>query len=134
VRSAQDQILGQWDSARLRRVLNNLLGNAVRYSPGGGHITVDLSVQDGMAVLTVADQGVGIPPEDRPHVFERFRRGSNVEGRIAGTGIGLADVLQVVEQHGGTVTVESEVGRGSTFTVRLPLAPAGGPSCPSGPS
>ena len=119
-----DRLVGLWDSARLRRVVDNLLGNAIKYSPEGGpiRVTVDRSEDDGgpSAVLTVADRGVGIPPEDRSHVFERGRRGSNV-GQIGGTGIGLAGACQIVRQHGGSIGVESEVGAGSTFTVRLPL-------------
>ena len=73
------------------------------------------------AVLTVRDVGLGLPAPDLPHVFERFRRGSNVTKWIAGRGIGLAGAQQIVEQHGGTISVESEEGNGSTFTVRLPL-------------
>jgi signal transduction histidine kinase len=73
------------------------------------------------AVLTVADHGLGIPAADLPHIFERFQRGRNVAGRVAGSGVGLAGVRHVVEQHGGTVSVESREGGGSTFTVRLPL-------------
>jgi signal transduction histidine kinase len=72
-------------------------------------------------VLTVQDHGVGIPPGDLPTIFERFRRGSNVE-RIAGSGLGLAGTRQIVTQHGGTITIESAVGSGSTVTVRLPLS------------
>ena len=74
-------------------------------------------------MVTVRDEGVGIPPEDLPHVFERYRRGSNVGNRTRGAGIGLAGVRQIVEQHGGCVAVESEEGGGSTFTTVLPLAP-----------
>ena len=120
-------LVGGWDAARLRRVLENLLSNAVKYSPDGGDVVVRVARAedpDGsvVAVLAVADDGVGIPAADLPHVFERFRRGGNV-GAIAGSGIGLAGANRVVEQHGGTVSVESAEGRGSTFTVRLPLAP-----------
>jgi signal transduction histidine kinase len=73
-------------------------------------------------MLAVRDQGVGIPAADLPHIFERFHRGGNVAGHIAGAGIGLATVRQIVEQHGGTITVESWPDKGSTFTVQLPLA------------
>jgi len=73
------------------------------------------------AVLAVRDRGLGIPPADLPHLFERFHRGGNVVGRIAGTGIGLVSARQIVEQHGGTIAVQSELGKGSTFTIRLPL-------------
>jgi signal transduction histidine kinase len=73
------------------------------------------------AVLRVRDQGIGIPPADLPRIFERFYRATNVAGQIQGSGIGLAGSRQVVEQHGGTIVVESREGAGSTFTVRLPL-------------
>jgi signal transduction histidine kinase len=113
--------VGAWDPVRLGRVLDNLLSNAVKYSPGGGTIKVTVGTEgERWAVLRVADHGVGIPPSDVPYVFDRFRRGRNVSGRIAGTGIGLAAVRRIVEQHGGTVAVESEEGRGTVFTVRLP--------------
>jgi PAS domain S-box-containing protein len=119
------ELTGMWDAARLERVIDNLLSNAIKYSPNGGEIIVEVGEQaeDGehWAVLTVRDEGMGIPAEDLPHVFERFHRGSNVAGHIAGIGIGLSGVKQIVEQHGGSVAVESEEGKGSTFTVRLPL-------------
>ena len=120
------ELVGDWDEARLRRVLGNLLGNAVKYSPGGGAVRVcvgrEADAEGKWGVVTVRDEGMGIPAEDLPRVFERFHRGGNV-GRIGGTGIGLFGARRIVEQHGGTVTVESEEGRGSTFTVRLPLGP-----------
>jgi signal transduction histidine kinase len=115
---------GLWDPARLHRVLDNLVSNAVKYSPRGGDVLVRVA-PDGeeWAVLTVRDHGIGIPEDDLPDVFGWFRRAGNVTGRITGTGIGLASVALVVEQHGGSVTVESEENVGSTFTVRLPVAP-----------
>jgi signal transduction histidine kinase len=85
------------------------------------------------AVLTVRDQGVGIPAVDLPHIFQRFQRASNVVGRIRGTGVGLATARQLVEQHGGAIGVASQEGRGATFTVRLPLAPAEHGGAPSRP-
>ena len=110
----------------MRRVLDNLLANAIKYSPGGGRIDVALRREaraDGAwAVLTVRDEGVGIPAADVAHVFERFRRGSNVTRQFAGTGIGLSGARRIVEQHGGTIEVVSEEGKGSTFTIALPLA------------
>ncbi|MEA2523841.1 MAG: hypothetical protein QOF73_1068 [Thermomicrobiales bacterium] len=119
------ELSGTWDPARLERVLDNLLGNAVKYSPDGGEIEVRLASEADAggrwAVLTVRDRGVGIPAADLPSVFRRFYRATNVVGRFTGSGIGLAGVRQIVEQHGGTIAVDSEEGRGSTFTVRLPL-------------
>ena len=75
------------------------------------------------AVLVVHDDGVGIPRDELRHVFDRFHRGANVVGRFAGSGLGLASARDLVELHGGTISVESEEGKGSTFVVRLPLSP-----------
>jgi K+-sensing histidine kinase KdpD len=121
----QPELSGQFDGVRLERVLDNLLSNAIKYSPHGGDIVVALAraqAEGGdYAIISVRDQGVGIPAEDLPHIFDRFTRAGNVVGRIGGTGIGLAIVRQIVEQHGGTITVASEGAQGSLFTVRLPI-------------
>jgi signal transduction histidine kinase len=134
VETVQDELVGDWDGPRLARVLDNLLSNAVKYSPRGGEIVVTLERRHGsaaagsgradasVALLTVRDPGIGIPEADLPHVFDRFHRGANVAGRFAGTGLGLAGARQIVEQHGGAISVESREGIGSTFTVRLPLS------------
>ncbi len=118
-------LIGIWDRVRLGRVLDNLVGNAVKYTPRGGTIEVRIDVElqpDRWAVLRISDSGEGIPDSDLPYIFERFRRGRNVEGRIPGTGIGLSGARSIPEQHGGSIAVESEVGQGTTVTVRLPLA------------
>lgn len=128
----EPELLGEWDEARLDRVLDNLLGNALKFSPRGGRITLTLVREPGqtdapdtlatpMAVLRVSDEGIGIPADDLPHVFDWFQRASNATGKIAGTGIGLAAAKQIMELHGGTIGAESQAGGGSTFTVRLPL-------------
>ena len=130
------ELKGQWDEARVERVVDNLIGNAVKYSaarsPLGtrqGVVLVSVHRDGESAVLTVRDNGIGIPAGDLPHIFERFRRGANVGSSIGGSGIGLASARQIVEQHGGTIAAESgEPGTdgvvgGSTFTVRLPLEP-----------
>jgi signal transduction histidine kinase len=112
------------DPARIERVLNNLISNALKYSAAQTPIAISLVREDGaasMALLAVSDSGVGIPAADLPHVFERFYRGSNVRGRFGGTGIGLAGVKQTVEQHGGSASVESIEGTGTTIRIRLPL-------------
>jgi signal transduction histidine kinase len=118
-------LVGEWDTARLERVVANLLDNAVKYSGDAKQIIVNLTRDDAgaepLAVLTVQDFGIGIPAEDLPRIFERFHRGSNVGGVATGSGLGLAGARQIVGQHGGTLTVASQVGQGSTFTVRLPL-------------
>jgi signal transduction histidine kinase len=122
-------LVGSWDPGRLERVVGNLVGNAVKYSPGGGDSDLTLRREeraDGQwGTISVRDHGLDIPAADLPHVFERFFRAGNVVGRFDGTGLGLAGVRQVVEQHGGTITVESREGHGTAFTVHLPLAPEG---------
>jgi signal transduction histidine kinase len=122
------RLVGDWDAARLERVLTNLLSNAMKYSPSESAIDVTLAreEQDGAAwaVLVVRDRGIGIPADDLPRIFERFRRGRNVADRVPGTGIGLAGVLRSVEQHGGRIDIASREGQGTTVTVRLPLGGA----------
>ncbi len=111
------------DPARLGRVILNLVMNAVLHNPAGVRVTVATGVVDGQAELTVADDGRGIPAESLGQIFERFRRVAPESSRHAeGAGLGLAIVKQAVEAHGGTIAVASEVGRGTTFRVRLPLA------------
>lgn len=108
------------DRHRLAQVLSNLIGNAIKYTPSGGRITVTARL-DGPAVeLTVRDTGPGIAPELFPTLFDRFTRGDAVGPRPAGWGLGLMIVREIVEAHGGTVGVHSEPGRGSAFWVRLP--------------
>ena len=115
-------LVGAWDERRLDRVLANLLTNAIKYTPPGrGDITVDVGATDTCAVLSVADQGLGIPPGDLAHIFEPFYRGQAVEGVIPGAGVGLTSVLHTVERHGGSIDVHSRLGRGTTFVVSLPL-------------
>ena len=123
-----DELLGEWDARRLERVLTNLVSNAIKYSPEGGEVTIriaaEVDAEGSRAVLTVADQGLGIPAADLAKVFERFHRASNIVGRIGGTGIGLASVRQIVTAHGGAACVSSQEGQGATFVVRLPLTPS----------
>ena len=130
IESGPDRLVGVWDGSRLERVLANLIGNAIKFSPAGGEVVLRIRREDradgAWAVLLVDDRGVGIPAADLPRVFDRFHRGANAAGAFAGTGIGLAGAKQIVEQHGGAVTVQSAEGVGSTFTVRLPLGGAAG--------
>ncbi|CAA9260725.1 MAG: hypothetical protein AVDCRST_MAG77-2642 [uncultured Chloroflexi bacterium] len=126
------ELRGHWSAVRLARVIDNLLSNAIKYSPNRSTVTVRLRREHAhdreWAVFDVTDQGIGIPAVDLPRVFDRFYRATNVPSLVSGSGIGLAAVRESVERMGGRVTVESELGKGSTFTVHLPL-----PACPSPP-
>jgi two-component system sensor histidine kinase SenX3 len=112
-------------SARdLSLLIRNLVDNAIRYTPPDGRVEVRVEGRDGSVVLIVEDSGIGIPSRDLPRIFERFYRVDRARSReTGGTGLGLAIVKHVVENHGGSVEVRSELGRGSTFEVRLPAAP-----------
>lgn len=110
--------VGQFDPNLLRHILENLLSNAFKYSVHGGLVTFQVSVAEGRTVFKVADQGIGIPPQEMPHLFESFHRASNV-GAIQGTGLGLAIVKNSVELHGGHIEVESEFGHSTCFTVTI---------------
>lgn len=123
-----DSLVGEWDRDRIERAVDNLVSNAVKFSPHGGRITVTVveerSAASSVAVVTVADQGLGIPLEDQEAIFARFRRGSNATD-LPGSGVGLWSVRRIVEQHGGTLVVDSHLGAGSTFALRLPLRASG---------
>jgi signal transduction histidine kinase len=106
-------------------VVDNLLANAIKFTPEGGRIAVRLTESGGMAALVVEDSGIGISGDDLGRLFERFFRArSATEQAIPGTGLGLAISKGIVEMHGGTLDVESELGHGSTFTVRIPTVEA----------
>lgn len=110
------------DCAKLTQVVTNILDNAIKYTPEGGLIRVRLIRSGRDAILSVADNGPGIPKDDQPHIFDRFYRVDKARGRdTGGTGLGLSIVNQLVLMHGGTVSVQSEEGHGSTFTVELPI-------------
>lgn len=110
------------DAKLLFHILGNLVGNALKYSPAGAEVSLDIEGDDQAIVFRVADRGMGIPAEDQPRIFESFHRARNV-GNVQGTGLGLSIVKQCVDLHGGTVTFESKVGIGTTFVVRI-AAPA----------
>lgn len=127
IETTLQQLPSSVDADRLARALSNLLSNAIKYTLEARDISVAIAREESdkgaWAIIAVRDQGIGIPEADLPHIFEQFRRAGNVAGKISGTGIGLASALYVVEMHGGTITVESKLNEGSTFTVRLPLDP-----------
>ena len=122
-----DQVLVCGDRDRLKQVVLNLVANAIKYTAQGGKVTVNLFKEEGQGVFSVKDTGAGISSEDLPHVFERFYRGDKSRSRGkdgAGFGLGLSIAYWIVRNHGGEIEVKSKPNRGSTFTVRLPLADA----------
>jgi signal transduction histidine kinase len=117
------------DPTRIAQLLGNLLSNAVKFTPDGGRVEVRLGREGDQVVLAVADSGMGIPAADRERIFDRFfRTAFATQQAIQGTGLGLAITQAIVEAHNGTIAVDSAEGRGSTFTVRLPLRPASPPA------
>jgi signal transduction histidine kinase len=113
------------DEVVLGHIFTNLLSNAVKYSPRGSPVNFSVRRSNGFAVFQVEDRGCGIPPEDQQRLFEAFHRGHNVR-QIPGTGLGLVIVKRCVDLHGGTIEVNSKVGMGSRFIVKLPLFNASG--------
>jgi len=109
------------DRDRIKQVLLNLLSNAVQYTPKGGKVWLEVRRGKNRAILSVSDTGPGIPPEDLPHVFERFYRADKARSRGKGFGLGLSIAYWIVKHHGGDIAVHSELGKGTTFTVSLPL-------------
>ena len=115
------------DRLKLRELLLNLVDNGVKYTPEGGEMGISLERDDGRFKLRVTDNGIGIAPEDQPHIFDRFFRVDKARSREAGgSGLGLSICKWIVEAHGGEISVESEVDKGSIFTLTLPLAPPHG--------
>lgn len=108
------------DRNQLERILMNLLSNAVKYTPQGGSVTVVAEQREEKVVISFTDRGYGIPTEEIPYIFERFRRVEQHKDKASGTGLGLAITKALVEEHGGAITVDSMVGKGSTFTISLP--------------
>ncbi|MCK4961934.1 MAG: PAS domain-containing sensor histidine kinase, partial [Anaerolineales bacterium] len=113
------------DGERLRRVVVNLLSNAVKSSSDGGNIAVRAEIKDDRLLVRVADQGIGIPEEAIPHLFERFYQAEG-SAKVGGAGLGLHISKEIIEAHGGRIWVESEEGKGSTFSFALPLDQPGG--------
>jgi two-component system sensor histidine kinase BaeS len=115
-----DRVIVAADADRVHQAVVNLLANTARYCRPGDTVSVRAFASGGDAVLQVADTGPGIAPADLPHVFERLWRGTT-SGAVAGSGIGLAVVQELITAHAGTVDVDSSPGHGATFTIRLPL-------------
>lgn len=122
----EDQARSYGDRDKIKQVLLNLVSNAIKYTPGGGHVTLGLARVNGWARFTVADSGVGIPPDDLPHIFDRFYRVDKSRTRGAGTpggaGLGLSIAKWIAQAHGGRLEVSSQIGKGSCFSLWLPLA------------
>jgi signal transduction histidine kinase len=106
---------------RVRQMLDNLVGNAIKYTPDNGKISINMSMHENQIILKVGDSGPGIPHEEQSHVFEKFYRATNAPEGVQGTGLGLAIVKSIVDSHQGRVWVESTVGKGSSFFVLLPV-------------
>ena len=110
------------DKDKINQVIENLISNALKFSPEGGEITVSIEQSKGKIKVSVSDNGIGIPEKDLPHLFEKFYRAENASSEaIGGTGLGLAIVKYIVEHHAGKISVESKIGKGSTFSFMLPL-------------
>jgi signal transduction histidine kinase len=118
-----DERLGQMraDERKVRQVVLNLLSNAIKFTPEGGRIDVGAARKDGVVEVSVSDTGVGIAPEDQEAVFEEFRQVGTADKKVEGTGLGLTLCRKFVELHDGKIWVESELGKGSTFTFTIPV-------------
>ena len=109
------------DTDKMTQVIDNILNNAIKYSPDGGKITVTMKTTDDQMILSISDQGLGIPKEDLPKIFDRFYRVDKARSRAqGGTGLGLAIAKEIIKQHNGFIWAKSEYGKGSTFTIVLP--------------
>ncbi|MDL1910213.1 response regulator [Chloroflexi bacterium CFX6] len=113
------------DELSLSETFVNILGNAIKYSHDGGRIALRVEEDGDEVLISIQDNGIGIPPEDLPHIFEGFYRGRDAQTAATGHGIGLAVSRQIIEAHNGSIAVESDLGRGSTFVVRLPAVRPG---------
>jgi signal transduction histidine kinase len=119
---AKEDLIVNGDKVKLRQLFINILENAVRYTPGEGTISISLVRNDTNALAAIRDSGIGIPPEHLPHIFERFYRVDKARSRAdGGVGLGMAIAKYIADSHGGKIEVESQVGKGTTFTVIIPL-------------
>ena len=106
---------------RMRQMVDNLLGNAMKYSPQKGKIHVSITIEPGQLIFQISDEGPGIPVSDQPHIFDKFFRGSNISSTVEGSGLGLSIVKSIVDMHQGTIRVDSSGDEGATFTIALPI-------------
>jgi two-component system phosphate regulon sensor histidine kinase PhoR len=113
------------DPQQMERVLLNLLSNAIKYTPSGGVVRIEADKDAEHVIIDVKDSGYGIPTEELPYIFDRFRRVEQLKDKAVGTGLGLAITKALVEEHNGEISVQSEVGQGSVFTLRLPIGELG---------
>lgn len=115
-----DNLQIEADRDKFKQIFINLLSNAIKYNRPGGLVTINAYAYDKATIIKVSDTGLGIPEKDLPHLFEKFFRVKDTEGKVSGTGLGLSIVKQIVLGHGGKIDVESTLGEGTTFTIRLP--------------
>lgn len=109
------------DTDKMTQVVDNIMNNAIKYSPDGGKITVNMNTTDTQLIISISDQGLGIPKKDLPLIFDRFYRVDKARSRAqGGTGLGLAITKEIIKQHGGFIWAKSDYGKGSTFTIVLP--------------
>jgi signal transduction histidine kinase len=121
---ANGPIIGLYDDLRIQQLFENLVENAIKYSPAGGPVTVEMMALDGQAKIKVCDEGIGIPATELEHIFDRFYRAGNADDRrYAGMGLGLFICRSIVEQHNGQISVTSQLGKGTIVHVSLPLTP-----------
>ena len=124
LKEAKGKLEVRGDTLQLQQALRNLVGNAIKYTPVGGSVDLSIQTDESQATISVKDTGYGIPADDLPHIFDRFYRVRNEAVKdIEGNGLGLAIVKSIIEKHGGQLNVESEPGKGSCFTIALPLVP-----------
>ena len=109
-----------WDRLRLDQVLTNLLSNTIKYSPEGGDVRLTVSPREDQAIVTISDQGMGMDQDEQTTLFAPFQRGTRARTAASGMGLGLYIAAEIVKQHGGSITVDSTPGTGTTLTVSLP--------------
>jgi signal transduction histidine kinase len=120
--SCRETIILDGDERRLKKLFDNILDNAAKYTYRRGRVTVSISREERFGVVSISDTGMGIPEDEMEYIFDRFYQVSRTRGSKSGFGLGLSDSKSIVEAHKGDISAESSLGKGSTFTVRLPLS------------